>query len=150
MELRAAWVALLMSTALAACGGSDPEDEARAVLDDYVAAVADEDPNAICELWSPWAARDARIFFGIPSDDAPDCSDQTFGYFVPLLDTDPEVTQVSASDEAVIFEVDGLSDEIEIRKFSVEWKVNTLCVGSSCITADETPVEGPIGGDDLP
>ncbi len=44
-------------------------------------------------------------------------------------DPDPAVTQVSASNDAVTFRVEGLSDGVEIRKFSGEWQLNTICPG---------------------
>lgn len=141
----AAGLALLAGSA--GCGSD--EDEARDVVDAFLVAANNEDGSAICELWSPWAARDALIFFGALRDIPTECeSGPTGDYFVPLPPPGPEVTQVAVSEDAVRFEIEGLSGEVEIREFSGEWELNTLCAGNVCTTSTEAPVRAPIGGDD--
>ena len=84
---------LMLAIGAAGCGSG--EDDAREVLDAYLAASEERDARAACELWSPWVARDFFTVLGIPQEENCDEIDQTtssvLAQVVVVVEPDPEI-----------------------------------------------------------
>lgn len=122
------------------------------MLDEYLTAAAASDIVGVCELWSPWVARDQLILFGVADQQADDIPEECeniappLSPFVARVDEDPSVEQTECADGAHSFKVEGVEGEMEIREFDGEWRFNSVCMQTFCTPATEEPFEAPIGG----